>query len=142
RDVVADAAMAVALWGLWSVLVRGWDRVLTPGHAASIGDLLPRGALEVSLWVALSLSAGFSEELVFRGYLQRQFTALTRSGAIAWLLQAALFGISHGYQGPVACAKIAVYGALFGAVARWRGSLRPGMLAHAATDILAGLFRV
>src|SRR5262249_54161803 len=42
RDVVADAAMAVALWGLWSVLVRGWDRVLTPGHAASIGDLLPR----------------------------------------------------------------------------------------------------
>ena len=102
---------------------------------------LPRGVLEASLWVGLSASAGFAEELVFRGYLQRQLAALTRSPWAAWALQSALFGISHGYQGAVACAKIAIYGALFGALAIWRRSLRPGMLAHAATDILAGLFR-
>jgi len=142
RSWLVDAALAAALWGIWALVSRGWERVFGPDHAASIGSLLPQGPLEVSLWVALSLSAGFCEELVFRGYLQRQFTVLTRSAAVAWLLQSAFFGISHGYQGAAACAKIAVYGALFGALAMWRRSLRPGMLAHAATDILAGLFRV
>jgi membrane protease YdiL (CAAX protease family) len=61
---------------------------------------------------------------------------------MAWVLQALLFGISHGYQGIEACVRIAVYGALFGLLALWRGSLRPGMMAHAGSDILSGIFRI
>ena len=34
------------------------------------------------------------------------------------------------------------FGLLFGVVALWRRSLRPGMIAHAATDIMSGLFRL
>jgi uncharacterized protein len=67
---------------------------------------------------------------------------LTHSKWIALFLQAAVFGISHGYQGLEACAKIAVYGALFGLLALWRGSLRPGMIAHSGTDILSGIFGI
>jgi len=93
------------------------------------------------LWVLLSISAGFSEELVFRGYLQRQLTALTGSVTVALLLQSALFGIAHGYQGWRSCMAIAVYGALFTMLALWRRSLRPGMTAHAWTDIVGGLLR-
>src|ERR1700730_3658534 len=57
-------------------------------------------------------------------------------------LQAALFGISHGYQGVEAAVKIAIFGALYGLIALWRGSLRPGMIAHAGSDILSGIFGI
>lgn len=33
-----------------------------------------------------------------------------------------------------------VFGALYGSLALWRGSLRPGMTAHAGSDILSGIF--
>ena len=33
----------------------------------------------------------------------------------------------------------AIYGALFTLLALWRKSLRPGMIAHAWTDIVGGL---
>jgi membrane protease YdiL (CAAX protease family) len=101
--------------------------------------LLPQGALETALWVALSLSAGFCEEIAFRGYFQRQFEAFTRSRTVALLLQAALFGIAHGYQGWRSALAIAGYGVLFGALAIWRENLRPGILAHALTDLVLGL---
>ena len=60
--------------------------------------------------------------------------------AIGLALQALLFGIGHAYEGPDACLRIALYGALFGVIAMWRNSLRAGMVAHACSDITAGLF--
>ena len=60
---------------------------------------------------------------------------------MALFLQAAVFGIAHGYQGLRNCVAIAIYGALFTLLALWRKSLRPGMIAHAWTDIAAGLLR-
>jgi membrane protease YdiL (CAAX protease family) len=92
----------------------------------------------VALWIALSASAGFCEEAVFRGYFQRQFSALTRSRWAGLVLQALLFGISHGYQGIGAMARIALFGLLYGGLALWRKSLRPGMVAHAWSDVYSG----
>lgn len=142
RDVAADVALGLLLWGAWSLIGRAWEAWAGPDSAASIGSLLPARPHEIALWIALSLSAGFSEELVFRGYLQRQFHALTGSAPLAVLLQAILFGMSHGYQGVRRCLRISVYALLFGALAAWRRSLRPGMVAHAWTDIAAGLLKV
>ena len=141
-DVAVDVALGAGLWVLWFAVSTAWDRVLGTGHAASIGSYLPRGIFESGLWVLVSLSAGFAEEIVFRGYLQRQFTSWTGSPGLALVLSAAVFGIAHGYQGAMACARIALYGALFGLLALWRKSLRPGMIAHALTDVLAGLVRI
>jgi len=101
--------------------------------------MLPVSGPEMLAWIVLAVSAGISEELVFRGYFQRQFQAMTGSIAAALLLQAVLFGISHGYQGLGPCVRITVYGLLFGSLAHWRRSLRPGILAHAWTDIVSGL---
>jgi uncharacterized protein len=53
----------------------------------------------VSLWILLSISAGICEEIVFRGYLQQQFQAATRSIVAAVILQGAVFGMAHTYQG-------------------------------------------
>jgi membrane protease YdiL (CAAX protease family) len=140
RDVAVDAAIGLLTWALWSAVSLLWRSWSGPDTAASIDTLLPHRPHEILLWIVLSMSAGFSEELVFRGYLQRQFQALTGSAPLALVLQAALFGVSHGYQGVRACLRIAVYGLLFGGLAMRRRSLRPGMIAHAWTDIASGLF--
>ena len=142
RDVVIDVAIGLLTWGAWMLVSGLWVSWSGPDPAASTGSLMPHRPHEIALWILLSMSAGFSEELVFRGYLQRQFHTLTGSAPFALLLQAALFGVSHGYQGVRACARIFVYGLLFGLVAMGRRSLRPGMVAHAWTDIAAGLLRV
>jgi membrane protease YdiL (CAAX protease family) len=142
KDVLLDAALAAGLWGVWMLLQMGWDRWLGPEHAASIQTFLPRRALEIVLWIGVSISAGICEEFVFRGYFQKQFEALTHRVWVALLLQAVLFGVSHGYQGIEACVKIAVFGALYGLLALWRKSLRPGMMAHAGSDILSGIFGI
>jgi membrane protease YdiL (CAAX protease family) len=140
RDVVVDASVALGLCTVWMIVGKGWDHWVGSSHAASIQTFLPRGAIEVLLWVGVSVSAGICEEVVFRGYFQRQFEVFTRSRWIALFSQAALFGIAHGFQGLEACVKIGAFGALYGLVALWRGSLRPGMIAHSGTDILSGIF--
>jgi membrane protease YdiL (CAAX protease family) len=136
KDVLVDCGLALGLWAAW----LAWNRGFGVGHAASIQTFLPQRGLEILLWVGVSISAGFCEELVFRGYFQKQFEAFTHSRWIALFLQAVLFGIAHGYQGIEACVKIACFGALYGFLAVWRRSLRPGMMAHAAGDILSGIF--
>ena len=141
-DVLLDAGLALGLWATWTLVAATWDRWLGPGQAASINTLLPQRGVEILLWVGVSISAGICEELVFRGYFQKQFEIFTHSRWAALFLQAVLFGISHGYQGIEACVKIAVYGVLFGLLSLWRRNLRPGMMAHAWTDILGGIFRI
>lgn len=138
-QIGTDALIAAAIWTLWVGGQLARDHWFGPDPAASIGTLLPRQPIEAVLWIALSVSAGFCEEVAFRGYLQRQFAALTGNSVLAVVMQAVLFGISHGYQGVRATATIAAYGMLLGLVALWRRSLRPGMLAHAWSDIFAGL---
>jgi hypothetical protein len=142
KDVAVDFGLALAFWGFWLVIKRAGVLYFGTGHAASIQTLLPQRALEVLIWVGVSISAGFSEELVFRGYFQRQFETLTHSRWMALFLQAVLFGISHGYQGIEACVRITLFGILFGLLALWRGSLRPGMMAHAWSDIFSGIFGI
>lgn len=142
KDVLVDCGLALGTWGPLTLFVRAWDRLLGNGHAASIQTYLPQRALEILVWIGVSISAGICEELVFRGYFQKQFESFTHSRWIALFLQAALFGISHGYQGIEACAKITCFGALFGLLAMWRKSLRPGMMAHAWTDMLSGIFGI
>jgi membrane protease YdiL (CAAX protease family) len=139
RMVFLDGFLALATWTLWKCIAWLWSIWFGATHHASISHLLPRGVGESILWVLLSISAGISEELVFRGYLQRQMTAFTGRAPVALLIQAAVFGIAHGYQGWQSCFAIAVYGALFTSLALWRQSLRPGMIAHAWTDIAGGL---
>jgi hypothetical protein len=61
--------------------------------------LAPQGQFESLLWIALAVTAGICEEIIFRGYLQRQFVAWTRGAPIGVLLSAALFGAGQIYQG-------------------------------------------
>ena len=98
----------------------------------------PSGHLEIFLWIALSISAGICEEIVFRGYLQNQFRSATRSVVAAVILQGAVFGLAHTYQGWKQVIVIAALGVLYGMLAAWRRNLWANMIAHAWSDIYEG----
>lgn len=104
-----------------------------------VSQLAPASAAELALWFALAISAGICEELIFRGYLQQQFTALTRHAWLGIAISAMFFGLAHGYEGRSGMVLIALYGVFFGILAYGRGSLRPGMFAHAWHDSISGV---
>jgi membrane protease YdiL (CAAX protease family) len=138
-DVLRDAAIAVPFWVVWHLTAVLVHRLFGPNTAKSVDVLLPERTAEIAVWIAVCLTAGFCEEAVFRGYLQQQLRALTGSATVAVAGQAVCFGIAHGYQGFQNVVVITVLGALYGVLALWRRSTRPGMLAHAWADVYGGL---
>jgi membrane protease YdiL (CAAX protease family) len=144
-SLFVDILIGLALLALWLGVEFAWS--LAPWRSGAASGTLLRQALElknaadIPLWILLSMSAGFVEELVFRGYLQKQFGALVNNIPAGVILQAVLFGVSHGYQGWEPVIRITLFGLIFGILAQLRKSLRPGMIAHALVDILGGLIR-
>jgi membrane protease YdiL (CAAX protease family) len=102
-------------------------------------ELAPANGFEIAAWGFLCLIVGFSEELVFRGYLQSQGIALLHRIPITVLLTSLIFGAAHGYQGLRGMFIITVYGALFSVITLLRRNLFPGMVAHAWHDFATGL---
>jgi len=105
----------------------------------TLGPLAPHSYLEAGFFVALSVCAGLFEEIIFRGYLQRQSQALANSAVIGIIVSGILFGLAHGYQGWRNMIVIAMFGIFFGIMAQLRKSLRPGMIAHMFQDSTAGI---
>ena len=118
-----------------------WVRCFGVRPNAALAALLPSTGAERLSWLIVAVSVGFCEEVVYRGYLQRQLSAFSRRASAGIALQAVLFGIAHGEQGSGAALRMAAYGLLFGALARFRGSLLPGIAAHVGIDLVGGLLR-
>jgi hypothetical protein len=139
RAVLRDLGLAFAFLIVANTVlaVVGYLIHSTPGR--SVQNLLPHGGAEVAVYLLMALTAGICEEVIYRGYLQRQFTALTSSAAAGIVLQSAVFGICHAYQGFGMVLTISIYGCFFGILAHWRGSLRPGIIAHCLQDGAGGL---
>jgi CAAX protease family protein len=138
REVFRDLGIAALFWGVFVAAAWGLNELLGHGNEKSVDVLLPQTGLEIVAWIATSVSAGFCEEFVFRGYVQRQLLALSQSAWIAVVLQGLVFGVMHAYQGWRAVVTISVLGMMFGGLAAWRKSLRVGMAAHAWQDVWAG----
>jgi uncharacterized protein len=134
-----DLGIAVGFLVLVIPLVGLLIHFLKAGATGAAGGNAntPSTPLEFVVFLLLALSGSFSEELFFRGYLTQQFFAWTGSRIFAILAQGVLFGLAHGYYGRVMLA-IMVHGWLLGALAHWRKSLRPAMLAHGVEDVLGG----
>ena len=138
RQVLRDFAIALPFWVIWETTARLVYALLYPHSSPSNGYHVPAGPAEIILWLLVSLSAGFCEELVFRGYLQRQFHAATGNLVFAVALQAIVFGLVHTYQGWKPVLVITVLGALYGTLVALRRDLRSSMIAHAWSDIYGG----
>ncbi len=125
----------VAIEALSSVVFRGQ----MAKASQKLAHLTPHTALELLVWIALSVSAGFCEEYVFRGYLQEQCRRMTGSAAAAVMIQAFFFGAGHGYQGWAPMLTIFFIGLLFGGIVAWRKSLAPTMITHGVMDTIGGV---
>ena len=139
RAIAADLLLGLLLLCAWLAAEYLFDRAFGSATPAGVQPLLVRRAADVPLWILLALSAGFVEELVFRGYLQRQFGALLGNRWAGLIAQAIFFGVTHGYQGALPVLKITLFGLMFGAAAVARRSLVPGIAAHGAVDVIGGL---
>jgi uncharacterized protein len=139
RQLFRDIGIAAIFWIVSISLVALLTYLLHASAAGKLQYIVPRGATQIALWIALSISAGICEEATFRGYLQRQFIASTNSIPAGITISAAIFGAVHAYQGFRMTIVIALYGAMFGILAHWRGTVRPGMMAHAWEDTLSGI---
>jgi uncharacterized protein len=143
-DLKPRAWLGHAPWAaILTGLVLGCESLLAAifGLPESIAAhaLMPTSPAEKCCWAALAVIIGFSEELVYRGYLQQQLELTTGSAASGVLLQGMLFGLAHAEQGPWALGRFACYGVAFGVVAKHRRSIVPCILCHVALDTLAGL---
>ncbi|HTU33941.1 MAG TPA: type II CAAX endopeptidase family protein [Candidatus Acidoferrum sp.] len=140
-DFGRDIAIVIGFWIVVIGVLAVASRLLGTNATGlkAVKMLIPRTPAEMAAWILLSITAGFCEETIFRGYFQRQFFALTGKEEAAVILQACVFGSAHLYQGWKGALTITIYGILFGALAAWRKSLRPGMIQHAAQDTFSGI---
>lgn len=102
--------------------------------------LAPSNGREIIAWALVCITAGIIEELLFRGYLLRQFTAWSRGLVVAGVVfSSIIFGAAHGYQGVRSMVLLTVFGSCFALLAVFRRNLRAGMFAHAWHDFCTGL---
>ena len=139
RQILRDLGIAVLFLIISNLVLKLISHLLKAAPNAAIIGLLPHTPSEIAVFSLLTVTAGICEEMIFRGYLQRQFSVFFRSTAAGVAVQAIMFGASHGYQGPKFMLIIVVYGVLFGLLAQSRRSLRPGMFAHFLQDLTIGI---
>ncbi|MDD5543474.1 MAG: type II CAAX endopeptidase family protein [Acidobacteriia bacterium] len=103
-----------------------------------VEKLSPHTRFELGWWVALSLSAGFCEEFLFRGYLIWAFQPMLGLwGAAAFSV--VVFAAAHAYQGIKGILLAGIVGILLTLVVLISGSLYPAMALHALVDVGQGL---
>jgi membrane protease YdiL (CAAX protease family) len=107
---------------------------------AQLGDaalFLPHDARELAWFRAVSLTAGFCEEFVYRAVLPLTLGAWMPRG---WAVVAATlaFGLAHAYQGRRGVLKVTLVGATLATVAWLGGSLWPAIVLHALIDLHGG----
>ena len=107
---------------------------------ASLGRtaaILPRTVAEYRWFLALAVTAGTCEELLYRGYFIATMSPwITLPGAL--VAGAVVFGIGHAYQGARGIAKTGLVGLIFGIVYVATGSLLWPILLHVLLDIQGG----
>lgn len=147
---VIGAALA-AVGGIVIGLVLARRRKdATPTHSPRVagGDkllrMLPRTHAERWSFAALAVTAGITEEVIWRGFgLGLLFALLPHAPiAIPMVLAALAFGWAHLYQGWTGVLATAALGGLFAWVYWATGSLLLPMLLHVLIDLRAMLVRV
>lgn len=146
EDFLLDIVLAIGAWFGALLVIAVAALAMGMNHTGNLADaqkqigfLAPQSGLEVFLWICLSATAGFCEEVLFRGYFQMQFSRLLRNRWFALIVVSTLFGLGHGYEGMNRMVLIALLGLAFGIMSMLRKSLRPAMMAHTFQDTIAGL---
>jgi len=99
--------------------------------------LVPANRREMRRFVALSITAGICEELLYRGFLlwyTSQITVLP----VAVLTSAFIFGAGHVYQGGKGIVRTGIFGLVATGLYLLTESLWAPMVLHAVLDVTSG----
>lgn len=101
-----------------------------------IADLLPRTPAERRGWMTFSISAGITEEVLYRAFVMSVLANLLPAAPAApiVLISAAVFGLAHLYEGWKGVFLTAVLGVVFSTVVLSAG-LVAAMALHALIDL-------
>jgi membrane protease YdiL (CAAX protease family) len=128
-------------YNIYSIIILKYSKETRVKSAEQIPQeywvFLPVTQKEKQTWDWVALTAGITEEILYRGYI---FFALALfypniSLAIILLISTCLFGIGHIYQG-VDAIKPTIIGLLFGVFYITFNSLLPVILIHIVQDLV------
>jgi membrane protease YdiL (CAAX protease family) len=131
REVLLGLLLGLGAWGavllaLFAVAIAVW---LVGGENAlpKPSAIVPWiAALPIAVRLLVSLSAGFVEEIFFRGFLQpRVGIALSTAGFV-------LAHVSYGQ--PIMLVGITLLSLIYAFLVRWRQTIWPAIAAHALFD--------
>ena len=154
RDLGCRRPPSLRIAALWTIGLFVADMLLVPSLVFVLGNALhlPAQRLEAfdqlrgnrTLYLELLVpitwgSAGFGEELIFRGFVMRRLTdaigATARAELAAVVGQATLFACGHAYLGPRGMLNAGALGLLGGLCYLWNGrNLWPLFIAHGLVD--------
>jgi len=143
RTVLMSLGVALVVLGVVVLLINPIINAfpnLEPRDMSSFNYLTGNLPNLIINLVFMLITAGFLEELLWRGYLMNRLIDLQgKQTKLAWVIalvgSAVIFGLGHFYQGPIGIFKTGVIGLVFGlsylAVGR---NLWPLILSHAFID--------
>jgi len=101
--------------------------------------LIPEDTTGRIVWVMVSATAGFCEEIAFRGYLMTRLRILgkTKTWLMPVVVSSLTFGILHAYQSLPGVIILSVYGLMFALLYIRTRSLWPCIIAHFFQDFTA-----
>ena len=133
--------LLVAAYQGWAIRVLAFSAEQRAGvrqQVSSLTTVMPHAQRELRWFAGMSVTAGFCEEFLYRGYFIWVFAPW-----IGWWGAAALslpfFAIAHLYQGWNGVLRSAAVGALFTAVVAVFESLWPAIVLHALVDLGSGV---
>jgi len=123
--------------GVAMLLLRKRGDRLLKGTIKMVGAMLPVSSAERSWFAGVSVGAGISEELVFRGFLLYYIAVnLSALGSVERIALASIvFGLCHFYQGWQGVVGTAVLGAVLAGLYVTTGSLLLPIILHALIDL-------
>lgn len=140
RFLLLCTLIGVVIGSVLAWALSRW-RKRPPRTVGKIDSILPRNRAELPYGAMLSLSAGISEELMFRLFLPLLITLASGSWVAGFAVSVAIFGAMHRYQGWVGVVATTLVGLVLTWVYLATRSIAIAMTVHAMLDVNALVIR-
>ncbi len=136
-----DLVLGVGTLLVVTVAIYPLVRRMSIREAERVYRTLPQSFAEMPVWVAISISAGIVEEILYRGVLFSILMLLLHSWWLAALIGSACFGLTH-FEGWKNIVVTFLLGIILQGIVYATGALYVAMFVHAAYDLIVGVLAI